>query len=76
MTSHYREPFNRLHPMFYASYFFAYFSISVFDHTDCPCFEVKGEDDLLLEKTAQSDSTKPVGAKIRVNDYETCESKE
>ena len=29
------------------------FHISVFDYTDCPCFEVKDEEDLLLEKTVR-----------------------
>ena len=30
-----------------------HFTISVFDYTDCPCFEVKDEEDLLLEKTVR-----------------------
>ena len=30
--------------------FLAYFTISVFDYTYWPCFEVKDEEDLLLEK--------------------------
>ena len=50
--------------------------ISVFDYTDCPCFEVKDEEDLLSEKTVQLDGTKPVEVKDRINDYETCESEE
>ena len=50
--------------------------ISVFDYTDCLCFEVKDEEDLLSEKTVQLDGTKPVEAKDRINDYETCESEE
>ena len=53
--------------------FLAYFTISVFDYTYWPCFEVKDKEDLLLEKT---ESTKPVEAKDRVNDFETCESDE
>ena len=32
-------------------FFLAYFTISVFDYTYWPCFEVKVEEDLLLEKT-------------------------
>ena len=53
-----------------------HFTISVFDYTDCPCFEVKDEEDLLSEKTVQLDGTKPVEVKDRINDYETCESEE
>ena len=34
-------------------FFLAYFIISVFDYTDCPCFEVKDEEGLLLEKTVR-----------------------
>ena len=30
-----------------------FFTISVFDFTDCPCFEVKDEEDLLSEKTVR-----------------------
>ena len=33
--------------------FLTHFTISVFDYTDCPCFEVKDEEDLLLEKTVR-----------------------
>ena len=33
--------------------FLAYFTISVFNNEDCPCFEVKDEEDLLLEKTVR-----------------------
>ena len=33
--------------------FHGIFHISVFDYTDCPCFEVKDEEDLLLEKTVR-----------------------
>ena len=33
--------------------FVAYFTISVFDYTYWPCFEVKDEEDLLLEKTVR-----------------------
>ena len=29
------------------------FHISAFDYTDCPCFELKDEEDLLLEKTVR-----------------------
>ena len=38
-------------------FFLAYFTISVFDYTDCPCFEVKDEEDLLLEKTVREYKT-------------------
>ena len=31
--------------------------LSVFDYTDCQCFEVKGEEDLLLEKTVRGYKT-------------------
>ena len=31
--------------------------LSVFDYTDCPCFEVKDEEDLLLEKTVRGYKT-------------------
>ena len=55
-------------------FFLAYFTISVFDYTDGPYFEVKDEEDLLWRK--QLEGTKPVEAKIIVNDYETCESEE
>ena len=42
VMSHYPRAINLLNPVFRASYFFlAYFSISVFDCTDYPCFEVK-----------------------------------
>ena len=54
-------------------FFPANFTLSVFDCTDWQCFEVKDEEDLLLEKT---ESTKPVEAKDGVNDCETCESEE
>ena len=37
--------------------FLAYFTISVFDYTDCPCFEVKDEEDLLFEKTVRGYKT-------------------
>ena len=50
MTSHYREPFNLIR-RFARLIFRAYFTISVFDDTYGPCFEVKDEEDLLLEKT-------------------------
>ena len=33
--------------------FLTHFTISVFDYTDCTCFEVKDEEDLLLEKTVR-----------------------
>ena len=36
--------FNTFHRIFY---------ISVFDYTDFPCFELKNEEDLLLEKTVR-----------------------
>ena len=44
-----------LHPMFCASYssWHRIFHISVFDYTHCPSFEVKDEDDLLLQKTVR-----------------------
>ena len=49
---------------FWASYFSSHISLSPsFDYTYWPCLEVKGEEDLLLEKT---ESTKPVEAKDRV----------
>ena len=55
-------------------FFLEYFTISVFDYTDCPCFEIK------MKRTcswgSQLEGTKPVEAKIRVNDYETCENEE
>ena len=35
----------------------AYFTISVFDYTYWPCFEVKDEEDLLLEKTVRGYKT-------------------
>ena len=38
-------------------FFLAYFTISVFDYTDCPCFEVKDEEGLLLEKTVRGYKT-------------------
>ena len=38
-------------------FFLAYFTISVFDYTDWPCFEVKDEEDLLLEKTVRGFKT-------------------
>ena len=34
-------------------FFLAYFTISVFDFTYFPCFEVKDEQDLLLERTVR-----------------------
>ena len=34
-------------------FFLAYFTLSVFDFTYCPCFEVKDEQDLLLERTVR-----------------------
>ena len=37
--------------------FLAYFTISVFDYTYWPCFEVKDEEDLLLEKTVRGYKT-------------------
>ena len=37
--------------------FYRIFHISVFDYTDCPCFEVKDEEDLLLEKTVRGYKT-------------------
>ena len=52
MTSHYREPFNLIR-RFARLIFRAYFTISVFDDTYGPCFEVKDEEDLLLEKTVR-----------------------
>ena len=58
VTSHYREPFNLLHSMFCTSFFVSIFHyLSVFDYTDCPCFEVKDEEDLLLEKTVRGYKT-------------------
>ena len=51
------------------------FQISVFNYTDCPCYEVKDEVDLLLENK-QLEGTKLVKAKDRVNKHETCESEE
>ena len=56
-------------------FFLAYFTISVFDYTYWPCFEVKDEEDLLLEKTVRGYKTGR-GKKDRVNDCETCESEE
>ena len=38
-------------------FFLAYFTISVFDYTYWPCFEVKNEEDLLLEKTVRGYNT-------------------
>ena len=38
-------------------FFLAYFTISVFDYTDCPCFEVKDEEGLLFEKTVRGYKT-------------------
>ena len=34
-----------------------FFTISVFDFTDCPCFEVKDEEELLSEKTVRGYKT-------------------
>ena len=56
-------------------FFLAHFTISVFDYTDWQCFEVKDEEDLLLEKTVRGYKTGR-GEKDRVNDCETCESEE
>ena len=53
-------------------FFLAYFTISVLDYTDFPCFDIKDEEDLLLEKTVRG--YKPAEVKDRVNGYETCES--
>ena len=39
-----------LHILLFIAFFL---SQSVFDYTDCPCFEVKDEEDLLLEKTVR-----------------------
>ena len=50
------------------------FFLTYFTFSDWPCFEVKDEEDLLLEKTVKG--TKPVEAKERVNDSESCESEE
>ena len=38
-------------------FFLAYFTISLFDYTYWPCFEVKDEKDLLLEKTVSGYKT-------------------
>ena len=38
-------------------FFLAYFTISVFDYIYWPCFEVKDEEDLLLEKTVRGYKT-------------------
>ena len=38
-------------------FFLAYFTLSVFDHIDCLCFEVKDEEDLLLENTVREYKT-------------------
>ena len=38
-------------------FFPAYFTISIFDYTDCSCFEVKNVEDLLLEKTVRGYKT-------------------
>ena len=58
-------------------FFLAYFTISVFrDNTDCPCFEVKARMKRTCSWRRQLKGTKPVEAKDRVNDYETCESEE
>ena len=35
----------------------SYFTISVFDYIDCPYFEVKDEQDLLLERTVRGYKT-------------------
>ena len=43
--------------VFQALFFLAHFTISVFDYTDFPCFEVKDEEDLLLEKTVREYKT-------------------
>ena len=51
--------------------------ISVFrDNTDCLCFEVKARMKRTCSWRRQLKGTKPVEAKDRVNDYETCESEE
>ena len=38
-------------------FFLSYFTISVFDYIDCPYFEVKNEEALLLEKTVRGYKT-------------------
>ena len=38
-------------------FFLAYFTLSVFDYAYWPCFEVKDEEDLLLEKTVRGYKT-------------------
>ena len=45
-------------------FFLAYFTISVSDYTDFTCFEVKDEENLLLEKTVRG--YKPAEVKDRV----------
>ena len=43
--------------MFCASYFYRIFHISVIGYTGCACFEVKDEEDLLLEKSVRGYKT-------------------
>ena len=63
---HYREPFNLLHPMFCASYFSSHISLSLPSTIQIAHVSWR----------RQLEGTKPVEAKERVTDSESCESEE